>query len=302
MSPGFSPSFDDKDADLIIRTNDNKELRVFKLLLRKASPVFEEMFLTSDNLEDKRDTVPSVDVTEGSLTMTSVLQLCYPLPDPTFYEINEATFINAVCDKYKMEAAQIRLLGIVCRTFTPTEPFLVYGVACQFRARRDEARQAAFQCLSIPLDDIINSDHPIARNISMPAFKNLIQYYGKCRMAAGKALSDLSWFSGYSCWQRCRLGDTSTTSECPFGACLQYAQNRYSTRQWFLDIVNPLKQYLLHQATPTALQLSDHVRFPKNLPCRFCQTELAGDLHCFLNLLQSEIERRVKEVEFKADF
>ncbi|KAI0305826.1 hypothetical protein B0F90DRAFT_1609499, partial [Multifurca ochricompacta] len=65
--------FDDADADIILRSADNFDFRVYRVILSKASPVFRDMFTfphpgscgKSDD-DDHKDGLPLVRLPESS--------------------------------------------------------------------------------------------------------------------------------------------------------------------------------------------------------------------------------------------
>ncbi len=288
----FAPSFDDEDADLIIRSGDKVEFRVFKLLLRKASPVFEGMFTLPPH--DTTSSVPVVDVSENGDVMAQLLRLCYPLPDPPVASFDEARAILAACQKYEMEMPATRLMGIASRTFLETHPFHVYILACRARSA-PEARLAALHCLTISLDDIIHMDFPEACDLSMAAYRNLIRYYDECRKATAEALTlhALSW-----------LGPTQWTSFCwahlcSGGVChvqFQGSSSSYNASAWWVELVKSITTHLQLKAAPMSPQLFDFIDPPKDKMCALCKSGYALNLYRFFNLLDKELKRRIKAV------
>ena len=75
--------FDHAKADIILRSSDNIDFRVFKLFLSLASPFFETLFdipqPTEENGDQEiKDGLVVVPVAEGSKTLDALLRFCYP--------------------------------------------------------------------------------------------------------------------------------------------------------------------------------------------------------------------------------
>ena len=75
--------FDHAKADIILRSSDNIDFRVFKLLLSLASPFFETLFDIPQPAEEVgdqevKDGLAVVRVTEDSKTLDALLRFCYP--------------------------------------------------------------------------------------------------------------------------------------------------------------------------------------------------------------------------------
>ncbi|KAI0798450.1 hypothetical protein BC629DRAFT_1499954 [Irpex lacteus] len=300
----FGPPFDDEDADLVIRSSDKVEFRVFKLFLRKGSSVFEGMFTLPPY--DTESAVPAVDVSENGQVMAQLLRLCYPLLNPLVTSLDEARILLTACQKYEMEIPAVRLVGIISRTFLATHPFQVYVLACGARAT-EEARVAAFNCLSIPLGDIIHMDTPDARDVSMMAYRNLLRYHDTCREATVAVLSQRSGVYRSFPWLGAQVSDTycwahgcgSTTNYIDVLLANQ-AWKRFAP--WFCELIDSIIAHLQHKAAPMSPKLFEFIDPPKHKMCDACKSGYAISLYRFFSLLDEELKRRVKAVEFNVIF
>lgn len=293
----FGPPFNDEDADLIIRSSDEVEFRVFKFLLGRASPVFQGMFsLPSD---DTVGTVPTVDVSENVDVVAQLLRLCYPAMDPRLASLDEVRALFTACQKYEMETPAARLVGIAARTFVESDPFDVYVLSCRARAT-EEARRAAFHCLSMTLSDIIHKNVPDSQDVSMVAYSNLLRYHDACREAAVAVLSarvqdyrSLPWLEvqvwDKYCWAHCGLVNS-------YNPVILAIGTRTRLDPWFGDLVDSLIAHLKHEAAPMSPRLFDFIDPPKDKMCDACKSGYAISLYRFFNLLEEELKRRVKAV------
>ncbi|EIN03879.1 hypothetical protein PUNSTDRAFT_19366, partial [Punctularia strigosozonata HHB-11173 SS5] len=86
IRPAHHP-FDDVNADVILRSSDNVDFRVHKLILSLSSPFFRDMFtLPQAPLADAKDDPtdrPVVHMMEDHVTLDDILRLCYPLTSLT---------------------------------------------------------------------------------------------------------------------------------------------------------------------------------------------------------------------------
>src|ERR1700691_3221543 len=76
--------FDHVDAaDIIIRSSDGMHFRMIKLLLSLVSPIFKDLFnlprsTEEEGIDETKDGLPIVDLTEKSGTIKNLLSFCYP--------------------------------------------------------------------------------------------------------------------------------------------------------------------------------------------------------------------------------
>ncbi|KZT69331.1 hypothetical protein DAEQUDRAFT_638110, partial [Daedalea quercina L-15889] len=74
-----SSLFDNPQADLILRSCDGVDFRVFRSILAVSSDVFADMFETGQSRnEELRNGCPVVYVQEDSKTMDGLLRIIYP--------------------------------------------------------------------------------------------------------------------------------------------------------------------------------------------------------------------------------
>ncbi|KAH8093145.1 hypothetical protein BXZ70DRAFT_909353 [Cristinia sonorae] len=124
--------FDDKNADVILRTSDNVDFYVYKLVLSLASPFFKDTFSLSQSPDSETaGTIPVASFTEDSSTIDYLLRLCYPIVDPAKPTdiLTVAKYLEAA-KKYDLVKAT-DLLRRTLRKFIRTEPLRVYAISCR---------------------------------------------------------------------------------------------------------------------------------------------------------------------------
>ncbi|KAI0084877.1 hypothetical protein BDY19DRAFT_968587 [Irpex rosettiformis] len=295
----FLEPFDDEDGDIIIRSCDNMHFRVHKLILKKASPVFDGMFMLPTG--DDTDPVQTVPLEEGSITVARLLRLCYPFGSPQLGTLDDVSNLLNTCEKYQMHRLAEKLVSSELAKFVDTNPLRAYILACRANSLQ-EARRAAYRCLVLSLEDIIASAEPEIRHLSALAFKSLLLYYNQCRQAAATVLSScrFGWTSTAYCWFNTYGHDLSCGDACQ--QRFWYGEGLRCTvypRRWWYDMMSPAVTHLLHEAPPLSPRLAETIPFPKNLPCNYCRTSSGDDLHRFFGLLEQEIQTQVKAVEFR---
>ncbi|KAM5536671.1 hypothetical protein V8D89_009766, partial [Ganoderma adspersum] len=133
-------------GDVILLTPDLTEFYVLSSILSLASPIFRDMF--SLPLRPGSDgTVPTVDVTEDSMTLENLLRLCYPTTRPTLDALDDIVPVLEAAMKYEMEW-MIPLLMPDVKAVVSQNPAKAWAVACRTgTASEDVAREAASEIL-----------------------------------------------------------------------------------------------------------------------------------------------------------
>ncbi|KAI0039554.1 hypothetical protein FA95DRAFT_1567115 [Auriscalpium vulgare] len=161
----FGPPFDDEDADMLVRSSDEVQFCVFKLLMVKASPVFRSL-LSSSNVPPPADGhgivipagislessngLPVVCLPETSQVLATFLSIimCSALPShPSIPEsLEDIIPILAVAERY-----QAPRVATYIRSLRPGEaqnPFLAFSLAWRYRLK-DEAVAAVRSITSL---------------------------------------------------------------------------------------------------------------------------------------------------------
>lgn len=142
----------DSDADLILRTSDKVDFYVHKIFLRKASPIFADMFTVAHHEQsvpavdapNKPPPLPIVDVEETSSTIESILKVYYPVDEVKETSIHKVVEVTKTAFKYEMHKA-ITHMKKELLTYVSMDPISVYAHACSLNFEH-EAFQAAEGC------------------------------------------------------------------------------------------------------------------------------------------------------------
>jgi BTB/POZ domain len=151
-------TFDSADADLIIKSSDGIEFRVFKRILSEGSIFFQTMFtLPTDGTSER---TPTVDITESSPIISTLLQFLYPVPDPAVKSLGELNDLIAVAIKYDMHGVQHSLRKLlVSQSFVASDPFAAFTIALRHQLV-EEIKIIAGWTFSVSLLDMpLTDDH-----------------------------------------------------------------------------------------------------------------------------------------------
>ena len=174
-----SAPFDDPAGDIVLRSNDKQaiDFRTHKLFLIYASTVFKDMFsLPQGGRTNENAGVPVVVMHEKAEELRSLLVLCYPgmvLETPTSLERFWVLYL--LTDKYMLDNAKVWLRGCLLN-FVQEMPTSVYLIARKAGWRK-EARDAAKECLSHSLAELVSERHPIFQVVSAQTSQDLFLYH-----------------------------------------------------------------------------------------------------------------------------
>jgi BTB/POZ domain len=182
----FGPPFDDIDADVILRSSDQVDFHVYKIILSKASPLFKDMFTLPQPSGADTPQTPHVvvNMSESSQTLSVLLSVIYPHTSETAGPPCLSDYLAALeaARKYDMTTASRRLLqdfeNAGCVQDSPVEAFC----AAYTLKLGDAARVAAKASLQhrLNLDNIGDK----LEQMNGPALLRLWRYHRACSAAA----------------------------------------------------------------------------------------------------------------------
>jgi hypothetical protein len=159
--------FDDADADLIIRSSNGDNFRVYRIIISIASPDLKRRIAA---LPPAANGPPVLDLAVSTPVLDNLLRLCYPVLNPTFFTAEHLEPVLKASIQYGIEAA-VGVLKERLRTNSLSwDPLKVYACACRL-ALIDEARQAAQWLQHRPPADL---DSPLLDDIPALDYIRLI--------------------------------------------------------------------------------------------------------------------------------
>ncbi|EIN03836.1 hypothetical protein PUNSTDRAFT_19161, partial [Punctularia strigosozonata HHB-11173 SS5] len=122
--------YNEEHADLILRSSDNIEFRVYRGILYILSPVLKDLITQKLAEHPTLDDVPLISVPESnSSVLDTFLRICYPGPNPVHLPPTELYHLIHAAEKYQVHAVSHwgweRLLQA-----TADDPVGTYAVAC----------------------------------------------------------------------------------------------------------------------------------------------------------------------------
>lgn len=198
-----NPPFDDDDADVILRSSDNIDFNVFKLLLSMGSPFFKDMFSlpqAAGDGGDTRDGVPVIQVSETAKVLRMLLVMCYPMDAAEQLALEKLEDVDMLLDaaiKYSVERAEKNAREmLVGSQHLKANALRVFAIACRHRLDR-EARVAARATLSGPIPRI-NFGAELEL-LSAAKLLRLLKYHEDC--IASMQVADSTMSTNVSQWQ-----------------------------------------------------------------------------------------------------
>ncbi len=151
--------FDDADADIIFRSADHIDFRLYKVILAKASTVFRDMLAIPD-VNAGTGEPQIVEVTEDANTLENLLRSCYPVKRAVFSTVDEVLPVFTAAKKYNIEVAVDTTRCAVEDLAEKESTARIYAIACVHelptlarRAARLLVREPDFMGLpSVPLE------------------------------------------------------------------------------------------------------------------------------------------------------
>ncbi|GBE84162.1 hypothetical protein SCP_0601400 [Sparassis crispa] len=179
--------FNQPSADVVLRTSDDVDFHLHKLILSQASPYYSHMFTLRQ--PPGNDDEP-VRVPETSQILDKALRIIYPVPDPPLAALGDVAALLEVATKYDFDAITAYCAkALLDPELIRKDPFGVYAVAYDFKLE-EEIRIVAKETLRYPYDP---SAQPSKALITIPAtaYIWLMQYRERCKEAAVAVISQM---------------------------------------------------------------------------------------------------------------
>ncbi|KAI0061933.1 hypothetical protein BV25DRAFT_716733 [Artomyces pyxidatus] len=217
-SVDFGAPFDSANADVIIRSSDLVDFRVFKTTLAQASPVFEDIFhhipsaLVGNviKLDRTKDGLPVICLPEGRAVVHSLLTSIFPVPVYVPTSFRALAPVLAAAQRYQMinGLSLLRICASASDTnlITQDNALEAYCVACYHGLAEEASTAAALtvnQSLALALEDF-GEDIQL---LSGPSIFALWNYHERILKAAREGLLNLKATTSTSqLWQTTMAG------------------------------------------------------------------------------------------------
>ncbi|KAG6370515.1 hypothetical protein JVT61DRAFT_11296 [Boletus reticuloceps] len=313
--------FDHAKADIILRSSNNIDFRVFKLFLSLASPFFETLFdipQPAEASEDQevKDGLAVIPVIEDSKTLDALLRFCYPCTladDPTLDVLQDALDVLEAARKYSLDSIEKKARqAISSPKILEVEPLRCFAIAHRGRLR-EETLLAAKQTLALPL---IPGWFQEIELITAADLLSLLTYHKKCGDAVYALRDDISWITSHygsneACtWLLGRYLYTNYNTQsynncnCPRASSSKYRLFGIQSLQWWDNFMEetfkelrdkPCKATLLAAAEKT-------VQSVKALNCQACSQKVTEGMRDLSDLFVKKVEEVVSRIELELNF
>ncbi|KAI6001105.1 hypothetical protein F5J12DRAFT_894724 [Pisolithus orientalis] len=305
-----SPPFDHEKADVILRSSDNVDFRVFKLFLSLASPFFETLFDLPQPSEEMstdveiKDGLPVIPVSEDGKTLEPLLRFCYPCTladDPPLDDFRDVINVLEAAKKYSLDA----IARTICKSlFLPKilerDSLRCFAIACRARMQ-DECILAAKYSLREPL---IPTWFEEIELITCTELLSLLTYHKKCGDAVQALKADFSWFTAaYPQWTAApwmvAMESNGNNCACARSTSKRFTPGGYTSAQWweafmdstFLDLRDRPCVETIRENVEKAIQAV------RQRNCRYCSAAAPGGMRDFGALFINKAEELIAKVE-----
>ncbi|KAH9000225.1 hypothetical protein EDB92DRAFT_1829942 [Lactarius akahatsu] len=268
LSPKLAKApFDDPGADLILRSSDGVNFRVFKVILSLASSVFADMFtLPSPPASRSSSDEPSmVALPEDAETLDLALRHCYPIRSPVVAELRDARILLEFARKYQVDLFEPSLTRFLTDTIE-RDPVGVYALAAAYECW-DIAGKALRLSLTLPVN-LLQS--PELRYSTMEQHQALFHYHILC----GKAASAILYKDKHS--------------HSPFNNVTRYGP------RYLWSYLHRSALILAHHPNPDVVTAEAFVL--KDMDCPHCATNKRREMLECSHAFAAEIKSAIEEV------
>jgi len=294
--------FNSPDAEVIIRSSDNVDFRVFKSFLSSVSNVFKDMFAVPQGPVDiarvdqeMRDGLPVIPMTEESQIVETLLAFCYPnilTSIPALKTMEEMLPMLEVAIKYDIKALENRMRAELFKSSVVVEKTMQLFVIAYHHRWEKEMRIAARHTLVQPAWD--NLYVAELESITGGDLHRLQQYRLECATAATRVATTLGWIKGDSI-------DGIHCNSCPEPAQrIEVGWMRYKLGSWWKSYMGKAAQELAKRPrgdTVLGPSLIDAALQQANR-CQRCRArpETASRFRDFCDIFAAQVDQAISEV------
>ena len=188
--------FDTSDADLILKSFDDVEFRVHKVIIFLASA----NHLCNVPIESDIDKLPTIRVGENGVTLGTLVSLCYPVADVDFEDLSVLYEVLKAAKKYEMKKI-IQILQVKLTHYIESDPLRIYFTSIALGLKEEAIKASKVFVLSS--NDSANAYVPEMEVVPAIAYHRLLKYRYQCREASATTWDDYNP-------RRSHSGDIST--------------------------------------------------------------------------------------------
>lgn len=281
-----------KSTDLVLRSSDLVDFHVWTVMLKEASPMFDAMLSIPQPAADASHNVPVIPVTEDSVTLRGILELCYPMAPSIVREKNLDVVLHIIeaALKYSMEWP-VALVAQSLKELAQDQPLRVYAIAQRHRMP-ELAHFAAKETLRYPFP---GEYCPELEDITGGAYFRLVKYHEHCAQALGTLTQELKWMGRRSqyVWYICQNAKCNVASG-------RYLYEGFVPRAWWATwLEGALVDLRKKPCRDTAASLNIETVSLGLSSCSSCKARAHIDLTKFRTALAEEVNRKLCLVEME---
>ena len=175
--------FDTGDADLILKSSDDVEFRVHKLIIFLASA----NHLCNMPIESDTDTLPVIRVSENSVTLGTLVSMCYPVAEVDFEDLSVIYEVLKAAMKFEMKKI-IQTLQAKLAHYIERDPLRIYFISIAL-GLKEEAIKAS-KAFALSSDNSANAYVREMEVVPAIAYHRLLKYRYQCRATAANRWDD----------------------------------------------------------------------------------------------------------------
>ncbi|KAG2159460.1 uncharacterized protein EDB93DRAFT_289770 [Suillus bovinus] len=312
-----SAPFDHAKADVILRSADGVEFRVFTLFLSLASPFFETLFglpQAPDGASDQemKDGLAVIAMSEDSKTLDTFLRFCYPstlAEDPSLDNLTEILSVLAAARKYSLDLIERKVCQALANPkVLETDPLRSFAIARNARLKHETVTAARYN-LRQPLIPVLFAEINLITASDLLA---LVTYHKKCIISVQGLMKDLKWMTDhYGNRNGCNWLSSGAYNDYSgeYCNCGQGTDNRFfpwgsNPVAWWTTYMQEV--YELLQDSPsgnTVKTAADRtIQKVRGANCSVCSGRVKENMTEFSDLLALKIDEAIAPIELEMDF
>jgi hypothetical protein len=297
------------DANVILRSSDNVDFRVVKAFLSYSSPIFRDMFSLprqdeDGSVDDLRDGLPIVLLTEHSDVVYRLLQFCYPacamIEMAKWDSLQVILALLEPSHKYGMDGVERRAReALISSRFVDAEPLRVFALAIHHKLE-PEAKVAAAKTLALPL--LGRAYIPELELITGGDYLRLEEYRRACAEVAMAVAKDVEWIERETwIWFDCN-GDYCRSvlrnNINPLQVTISRGRCKRVRSMWWDHYMRMASDALLKRPSGTTLTSGDLMddALAKASLCATCRTRAFAEMREFTTLFAKQVDHATAQV------
>lgn len=286
------PPFQHAKADIILRSSDNVDFRVFTLFLNLASSSFDTIIEQSNQIEDD---LPIVSVEENHKVLDMWLRFCYPsslAEDPVLDDFEDILPILEAARKYSLKRLEDKVREAL-KSRMEKEPLRCFALAMRGQLTA-EATLAAVYTLREPL---IPARFPEIDLITAAELLMLLTYHHKCGILVQALGKHLSWITRSGSREWMTSGSCDCRSDTRFS--LRVNSQQIQPLEWWCDYMESTLASLLDKPSGHTVHagLSTVVRDVRGAGCPRCCSNILENMTAFAQLFSKEVDVWTEKVD-----